>query len=316
MATFTKRATLSPLAKALRTYLQTDLRGKTRLTFLLARNLRSLQAVPVTIADRAPLYVDLRRGSAHDLLRGSPWQSAPWETHEQDVISHVVTNGEVAFDIGANIGLHTVLLSQLVAQSGKVCAFEPNAELLPTLRRTIEGLGNAALFAYALADKTAESDFFVPEDNSMGSLADWTEGRLPDRARKLTCEQRRLDDLIFSGVVPQPDFIKCDVEGAELIVFRGAREALNRVDAPIVFYEANAYTAHGFGLNVLDATNFLESLELPRFAFFELQEDGALQKIQMLNNIIHANLLAVPYSKINRWPDLLSTEHSTQQMDN
>lgn len=234
MAKSPQRAILSPLAKVLRAYQRTDLRGKTRLTFLLARKLKSLQAVPVIIADRAPLYVDLRRGSAHDLLKGSPWKRAPYEAHEQDVMSRVVMPGDVAFDIGANIGLHTVLLSQLVGGHGKVCAFEPNAEMLPTLRRTVEGLGNATLFAYALADKTAESDLFVPEDASMASLADWTDGRLPDKARKLTCEQRRLDDLIVSGVVPQPDFIKCDVEGAELMVFRGAREALNRVDAPIV----------------------------------------------------------------------------------
>ncbi len=74
-------------------------------------------------------------------------------------MSRVVMNGDVAFDIGANIGLHTVLLSQLVGQSGKVCVFEPNLELLPTLGRTVGGLGNATFFGCALSDKAAESDF-------------------------------------------------------------------------------------------------------------------------------------------------------------
>jgi FkbM family methyltransferase len=57
------------------------------------------------------------------------------------------------------------------------------------------------------------------------------------------CEERRLDDLTTANCIPRPDFIKCDVEGAELKVFQGASKTLDCVDAPIILFEANVHTA-------------------------------------------------------------------------
>ena len=288
-------ASLPFVAKALRAYLRTSLRGQTRLTFLLAGRVKSLQAVPIRIADLPPLYVDLRQGRAHDLLKGSPYDASPWEVDEQTAMRRFVREGDVVYDIGANMGLHTILLSRLVGSAGRVCAFEPNAELLPALSRTVEGLDNAALYPYALSDKVATSVLFIPDDPMKASLADWT-GACD--VHQVTCEQRRLDDLVEGRVVPLPDFIKCDVEGAELMVFEGGRRTLDRVDAPIILFEANAWTARGFGLTTMSAMRFLASLEAPRYAFFSLQEDGVLTRIQTITKD-HANILAVPNSKVS-----------------
>ena len=68
-------------------------------------------------------------------------------------------------------------------------------------------------------------------DAATASLSDWTDGRL-GAVEHTTCEVRRLDALIAQGVVPFPAFVKCDVEGAERLVFEGARQTLDRSDAP------------------------------------------------------------------------------------
>ena len=294
-----QRKNISFIEKLLRSYLQTNLRGQTRLTFILARVMSSLQFVPIKVADCEPFYVDLRRGH-HDLLKGTPWEIAPCECDEQHVMRHLVKDGDVVYDIGANIGLHTVLLSKLVGSRGRLCVFEPNRELLSQLGLTVKGLGNASLYPFALSDKAEVATLFVPEDAAMGSLADWASGRDDvGETHTINCEVRRVDDLIDSGTIPRPDLIKCDVEGAELMVFQGGCKALNRADAPIIMFEANVHNARGFGLTVEDAKNYLASLALPDFNFFEIQEGGSLTRAEK-HHPVHSNILAVPRSKSDR----------------
>lgn len=282
------------IVKIFRSYLRTNLRGRTRLTFLASRMLGSLQFVPIYVEDCEPFYVNMRAGH-QDLLKGSPWKTPPWEYAEQCVMRKIVREGEVVFDIGANIGLHTVLLSKLIGPGGKLCAFEPNSELLPQLELTVEKLKNATLHQFALSNISGTAALFVPEDSAeMGSLANWTSGREDlGETHTINCEVRRIDDLIESGTIPQPSFIKCDVEGAELMVFQGGSKVLNRENAPIIMFEANVHNARGFGLKIDDAKNFLADLTLPAYSFYEIQEDGSLIQNDEVHPV-HSNILAVP----------------------
>ena len=295
------------LARMLRWYLRSTLRGRTRLTAIVTRHLRPLWSVPIRIQDCPPLYVDLRSGHAQYLLQGDPWTHAPREQPEQDAMRRVVARGDVVIDIGANLGIHTVLLAKLIGPDGKLFAFEPNTALLPTLRRTVAGLPNASLHTCALSDEVGRSAFFVPADDTKASLADWTDEAIDGQAREETCERRRLDDMVAEGTIARPDFIKCDVEGAELLVFRGARSVLDRPDAPIVLFEVNAHTSEGFGFSASAAKEFLESLPAARYHFFEPRDDGSLPRIVALTP--WCNVLAIPQAKLSRFPGLLGDVH-------
>ncbi len=272
------------------------------MTAVATRYLPPLWSVPIRIKDCAPLYVDLRSSHAQYLLQGEPWTRAPREQAEQDVMRRVVARDDVVLDIGANVGLHAVLLSSLIGPGGKLFVFEPNVALLPTLRRTVRGMGNASLHAYGLSDQTGSRTLFVPDDDTKASFADWTDEAIDGEAHEAVCEQRRLDDLVMEGTIAAPDFIKCDVEGAELLVFRGGQTVLDRPDAPIVLFEVNGHTAEGFGFAALDAKEFLETLPAPRYRFFELRSDGTLPRIDTLKR--WANVLAIPESKVARFPEL------------
>lgn len=285
------------IVRILRAYLRTNLRGRTRLTFLASRVLGSLRFVPIYIGDCAPFYVNMQAGH-HDLLQGSPWETPPWEYAEQSIMRKIVKEGEAVFDIGANIGLHTVLLSRLIGPSGRLCVFEPNGELLPQLELTVKGLSNATLYPFALSNKSETAALFVPEDAAMGSLANWTSGREDlGKIHTIDCEVRRIDDLVESGTIPQPSFIKCDVEGAELMVFQGGSKLLNREDAPVIMFEANVHNANGFGLKIDDAKKFLANLTSPAYSFYEIQEDGSLIQNDEIHPV-HSNILAVPKSRL------------------
>ncbi|HEX8921082.1 MAG TPA: FkbM family methyltransferase, partial [Pyrinomonadaceae bacterium] len=229
------------------------------------------------------------------------------ELDEVSIMQRFVRQGDVAFDIGANIGLHSILLSHLVGHEGKLHSFEPNPELVPALARTLRDLGNAKLHTVALSDKDDESTLFVPPDDSMASLTDWTRGtalREDGEPRTVTCQQRQMDDLIKEGTLPRPDFIKCDVEGAELLVFKGGQRTLESTDAPIILFEVNKDASEGFGYGVAGAKDFLAGLKAPRYEFFKVQKGGELEHLQEVTHFM--NLLAVPQAKIQRWPELVA----------
>jgi FkbM family methyltransferase len=267
---------------------------------MLARRLRRLQAVPIIFNEQQVVYVDLRESLAHDLLAGSPWKTAPWENDEQQVMRRVVARGDVAFDIGAHFGLHTVLLAELVGPRGRVEAFEPNQMLLAPLRLTASEAGNVRVHPFGLADRTSQRPFYVPNDRSMASLADWTKGR-GGQVSTTTCELRALDDLIDSGIVSMPDFIKCDVEGAEALAFLGARRTLDRVNAPILLYEANNPASRALGFSGDTATEWLRRLDAPQYSIFHVQPQGVLTPLVQLDPTgDYYNLLAVPRAKLDR----------------
>lgn len=281
-----------------RAYLRSPLRGRTRVAGFLARHLPALHCVPIRVGDWPPVFMDLRLGDALGWLRDSPWSASPLEPDEQRVMERVVRPGDTIFDIGANLGLHTVLLSRLAGPHGMVVAFEPNPLLVPCLRKTMSGLANARLVEAALSDQNGSSTLFVPLDHSMASLARWVPGA-DGGSQDMECRVRRLDDLVAAGEVSLPEFIKCDVEGAELKAFRGGRGLLDRADAPIVLFEANVATVRAFGFDVDEPRLFLAGLEHAKYSFYRVGPGGVLGQLGP-DQPFHSNILAVPESRTHR----------------
>jgi len=255
----------------------------------------SLQEVPIGIGDGQIVYLDMQDAMCRDVLRNSPYVSHPWEPDEQAVIRRLVRPGDVVFDIGAHFGEHSALMADLVGPAGRIIAFEPNPDRQRGLRRTMAERGNGELLGIALADACGTARLFVPEFHVTASLADWTARRVGP-VRELTCEQDTIDRLLSGGRVPRPQFIKCDVEGAELLVFKGAAGLLDRADAPIVMYEANGPAARAFGTAVSASTEYLRGLSAPAFSFFWVQPGGALVPIDaaLQPGVDLFNLVAIP----------------------
>ena len=265
------------------------LRGSVRLTHALARIVRQLQAVPVEI-DGATIYLDLRRTFCTDLLLG-----ARPEPLERALMRRLVKHGEVVLDVGAYFGLHTVLLSELVGPSGQVFAFEPSPAVLPCLTKTMRGIHNATLLPVALAEGQRRASFFVPPEASCASFADWTSGPAASKRRhevQVDC----LDRLLAEGLIAVPDFFKCDVEGAEALVFRGASAILDRERAPFVLFELNAAANAALGLETNSSLSILSNLRRPAYQFYRLDPKLGLRSLDAVSSGL-MNVLAVPMSR-------------------
>lgn len=289
------------LVRFLGAYFRSGFRGSSRLTDFLSRHLRSLHAVPFK-TNGGTVYGDLRLALYRGLLTYSGAR-----TDEEIVMDKLVGRGDTAFDIGVYWGLYTAYLSRCVGADGAVHSFEPNRDLHPSLELTAEHLKNVTVHRVGLSDRTGEVNFFVPsEDASMASLTNWT-GGVGWEIGVAKCQVTRLDDLVRDGIVPVPDFIKCDVEGAELAVFEGARETLDRPEAPIIMFEVNPVSAEAFGNEADACFRFLVGLERPSYKFFEVI-DGRITRVAGFSGLHFnphgfTNVIAVPMSKCNNVED-------------
>ena len=133
----------------------------------------------------------------------------------------------------------------------------------------------------------------------MASLADWTGGR-GGPVERLTGRVETIDSLLDTVGVPAPDFVKCDVEGAEAMIFRGGRAAFDRSDAPIILYEADARSAAAFGAELADSTRVLREFTRAAYSIYWVNADQ-LQRIELpALPVERFNLVAVPASRRDR----------------
>jgi FkbM family methyltransferase len=143
----------------------------------------------------------------------------------QSVISQHLRPGDVFYDLGANIGLFSLLAARCVGPTGRVISFEPDPLVAARLRRNIarNGFSNVTVIEAGIWS-TSGNFAFAPAtsaspDRGVGTFM--ATGNISDRTL-IRCYS--LDDFI--RVAPPPDAIKCDVEGAELEALRGAENLL------------------------------------------------------------------------------------------
>lgn len=169
-------------------------------------------------------------------LRGQRWVAGAathgcwlgsYESEKQHAIADRLNDGDVFFDVGANVGFYTLLAAKYVGATGQVVAFEPFPGNVSFLQRhmTLNHLENVELFEAAVSDQAGTGKFSPGPDGCTGRLGG--DGQL-------AVELVTLDDLTVSGRIPFPDVIKIDVEGAEFQVLKGAAKLLSDRH-PVVF---------------------------------------------------------------------------------
>ncbi len=136
------------------------------------------------------------------------------EPHLQRAIRKYVAPGDTVYDIGANMGYVSLSLAKRVGLSGQVIAFEPVPQNIDLLRTNIENnqLRNVQVFEVAASDRCGEGVIRISENLSTASLI-WH--RNSPSAVELVVQTVAIDDLVEARDLPEPKFVKVDVEGAE-----------------------------------------------------------------------------------------------------
>jgi FkbM family methyltransferase len=175
----------------------------------------------------------------------------------------LVKDGDTVLDIGANSGAYTLLFSDIVGPPGSVHAFEPVPPTFRLLGDRLAGDGrfsNVILNNFALGDSPGWFEMHVPAgDFGQASLKKHAAGSWSKSEREVyTCEVRRLDDYLGQAPLARVDFIKFDVEGAELPALRGATRLLDQFH-PVLHLEYSADWTRDFGYNLRDLVTFLRA---------------------------------------------------------
>ena len=205
---------------------------------------RGLGLLPFPLRFNARLSGSLRiRISSQDpVISRSIFVCGEWEPFELDFIRGYLKPGMVAFDVGANIGAHTLTMAKCVGPEGRVHAFEPTG-VFDTLSYNVSQngfgaqvvLNNCAVGAEdgttrLLACKpgfelfTSRGIPLVPEA-STGEYVDYPVTTLDSYAR--------------ARGIGRIDFLKVDVEGAEDLVLQGAKQLLARRAIECIMFEFN-----------------------------------------------------------------------------
>lgn len=139
------------------------------------------------------------------------------------VLKRLIRQGDVVYDVGANIGLYTRFIAHFGA--GRIIAFEPKAENRKLLSRNVIGLP-VEIIPLALADRDGEEDFQVDDVWSYTGTLSRVTGGLPSIGRRhyaLPPLVERISIARLDGLhLSPPNVIKIDVEGAEALVLHGA----------------------------------------------------------------------------------------------
>ncbi|WP_310446586.1 FkbM family methyltransferase [Thiobacillus sp.] len=169
-----------------------------------------------------------------------------FEKAELNFVSRYVRQGDTAFDIGANVGIFSVVLGASVGKSGHVAAIEPVFENVARLKKNLakNDLDNVYVMPLALGASEGRLLLNLAKDAAYHSLGVVEKAFRADG--DVFVEVRRLDDVWMEMGRPVVSFVKIDVEGAESDVLRGA-EAFLKACCPMLLIEANT-KAHLDGL--------------------------------------------------------------------
>jgi FkbM family methyltransferase len=144
-------------------------------------------------------------------------------------IQHFVKPGMTVFDVGANIGAHTCLFAKHVGEHGKVIAFEPMPWALAKMKRNLalNNFRNVSIENRALSDENGKFELHFRSSWKLGAARS-TEHR--DSLEPIAVDLITLDELSE----PRLDFLKVDVDGFELKVFRGAVRTLKTLRPTVI----------------------------------------------------------------------------------
>lgn len=178
--------------------------------------------------------------------------------------------GMTVIDIGANIGVYSLVFADLVGESGRVLAYEPSVPLFEAAIKNIHRNGREGVIAIenlALGSMTGEAVLYEAAFNS-------GDNRLAPPSRHRDGRKVRissLDDALPGDV--RVDWIKIDVQGWEVEVFRGMAATLKRNPAVRVYFE---YWPAGLRNAAQNESKLLEVLQGLGLSVFRPDDDHPL----------------------------------------
>ena len=192
---------------------------------------------------------------------------------EVGLLDRFVGLGDTCIDVGGAYGRYALALSRLIGPKGKVYSFEPGAysHRVFAIIKWFHRLNNVLLNKIALSDRQGEVQLCLPVKNTgkIGASLAYISNESPDGSVHEVVPMTTLDHFCEREHITSVAFIKCDTEGAELLVFQGGRNIIESC-RPSILSEVDSGHMGRYGLSVADMENFFIERG---YAIFSLSQD-------------------------------------------
>jgi len=212
-----------------------------------------------------------------------------YERETTELVGQLVKPGMVVLDIGAHVGYYTKLFSQLVSNTGRVVAFEPHPLTFGTLCRNVQALGNVTPLQVAVSDQGGTASLYDCLLGPGSASLRYDERRrawyrshlsnhesLPRMQKGFPVASYRVktttvDSCLAEIGIRRVDFIKMDIEGAEMSAIRGMKQTLRLSPHLCLLMEFNPRALKSFDID-------------PERALAELREIGSFKVVGIEDN--------------------------------
>jgi FkbM family methyltransferase len=216
-----------------------------------------------------------------------------FEPHVERIVRGAVGMGHVAVDIGTNVGYHSLVIGHAVGDNGKMYAFEANPDVAQLFKATMvlngltsfRGTGRVDVHQMAVADR-AGTLILEQAPGHFGSGHLVTDAPQSDfgeeYSKRVEVPTVALDS--FLADVPKIDFLHMDIEGAEPLAIRGARDLIARSPTLRIINEWSPHMMR----TLSDLDSHIAWLVQQEFRFWLITHDG-------LQPVADADLAGMPH---------------------
>lgn len=223
------------------------------------------------------------------------------EKGEEKLARNLVKKGMCVFDVGANIGVYTKLLCELTGSKGSVYAFEPSKQTFNILNKKINKsqLKNAVLINAAVYSEETVIEFneFAQEYSAWNSIGHPVMPDPEDHRRIVPIVKSsrvktvQLDSFCREHNVEKIDYLKVDVEGAEIFVLKGAQELLQNKKIGYLQFEISQKMLEGLKTKAKEVFTLLNKFG---YECHKINEDGKIGEQVYDSNSFYENYIAYP----------------------
>ena len=251
------------------------------------------RVVMTTRADGIAIIVD---PSDHRTAPVESLNFGNYEACESSIIRSLAPHMDIMLDIGANIGWYSLLVAT-INPGASIHAFEPIPVTFERLSENCSLNRANSIKCHNFGFSTESGSFpfyFYPEGSGNASIRNLADR---DDAQVIECEIRTLGDFCLDlSPVATIDFIKCDVEGNELFVFKGSSSVLEK-HKPILLVELLRKWCASFGYHPNEVLELMFDLG---YSAYGVNSSGGLSCItRILDSTIETNFFFVhPESKL------------------
>ena len=203
-------------------------------------------------------------------------------------LKNILNNNDICFHIGASDARHSYVMSKLIG-TGQIYAFEPSSYSYShlVLMTKLHRIKNIKTYHMAVSDQTGTVCLVTPEKSTghAGRSFAYITGvgrtdvkRLDIEANNVAKEEVKsvsIDEFVSLNDISKIDFIRCDTEGSEMLILKGATKTIKKYHPNLLVEIHSDALKNVFNSNASEVTNFLFNFGYQMFR----EDDGVIHQV-------------------------------------